>query len=151
MTILTTDRNLKSIGPGLEESGVANEAMEAGDVVIHDGTDQYGLTGADYDGAIGVIKNSYPPEDNTVEADDGVKVRFTGLVIVETATGETVNAGDLLACAGNGKVKAISETSVSGVGSESASGSLLGQGLSTVIGVARTNATGEEELVMEIL
>ena len=151
MANITTDRNLKAIGPGIDESGIVLSEVEAGDVVYDTGNDEYDLTSADYEGTAGVVLNQYPPEDDVIEADSGVKVRVTGVAIVETATGETVNSGDLVACAGSGKVKAISETSVTGVGGESADGSLLSQAFSTAIGIAKTDADGEEELVIKLM
>jgi len=151
MSLITTERNLKSIGPGLEESGVAGEAMEAGDVVDYSSGDEFTKATADYSGTVGVVKNSYPGVDDTVEAGDNIKLRLTGLVIVQAATGETIQDGDLVASAGDGKVKAISETDVSGVGAESASGSLLGQAMSEAIGIAKQPAAGDEELVMQMI
>ncbi len=151
-TILTTDRNLKSIGPGLEESGVADEAMVPGDVVKYSEGPEFPLAGEDYAGTVGVVKNSYPGTDDSIDSGDGIKLRLNGMVIVECGDGETINEGDLVACDDEaGKVKQLTENSVSGVGSESESGSLLSQAMSTAIGVAKTGGAGGDEIVMEML
>ncbi|MFP4001226.1 MAG: hypothetical protein ACLFU5_04930 [Thermoplasmata archaeon] len=151
MANLTVDRNLKKIGPGIDESGIALSELEPGDVVEDRGGGEYDVAPEDFQGTPAVVLNEYPPEDDVIEADSGIKVRVSGMAIVETATDESVNSGDLVASAGNGKVKAITETEVTGVGSESADGSLLGQALSTAIGVAKTTAAEEEELVIKML
>jgi len=151
MANITTDRNLKAIGPGIDESGIAVNEMEAGDVVHDTGNGEYDLTTADFEGTAGVVLNQYPPEDDVIEVDSSVKVRVTGVAIVETADSETVDAGDLVACAGDGKVKAIDEEDISSVGTEDEDGSLLSQALSTAIGKAKTDAGTEEELVIKLM
>jgi len=151
MANITTDRNLKAIGPGIDESGIAESDMEAGDVVYDTGDGEYDLTSEDFEGTAGVVLNQYPPEDDDVDKDSSVKVRVTGVAIVETATGETVDAGDLVACAGDGKVKAIDEEDVTSAGTEDEDGSLLTQALSTAIGKAKTGAGAEEELVIKLM
>lgn len=108
-TILTTDRNLKSIGPGLEESGIADEDMEPGDVVKYSEGPEFPLAGEGHTGTIGVIKNSYPGTDDSIDEDDMIKLRLNGMVIVETPSGETIDEGDKVVCAANGKVKSIKE------------------------------------------
>jgi len=74
MANITTDRNQKAIGPGIDESGIVLSEVEAGDVVYDTGNGEYDLTSADYEGTAGVVLNQYPPEDDIIEADSGVKL-----------------------------------------------------------------------------
>jgi len=102
--ILTTDRNLKAIGPGIDVTGRAGEELTAGELVYKDtdNSDRYYKCGADHQGTVGIVLNIHPPEE-TFEEDEMIKVRQLNVAI--GIASEEISEGEFVKSAADGKVE----------------------------------------------